>query len=365
MSRTSAVLCLLAGCTVFDDVTPPQVDGAGGGGADTSAGGAGGATEQSCTVQSPRCLLPLIEAARLCALVAQCDPLSGSIALSTGLPLATLDADGQSIAFNFSTCVDWLTRRLEDSHAGFESARAVFNCLAATSTCTEAAACLTYEALALDDPRCDGERGRRCEGQSVIDCDERRISHCDELGFAVSTECVEGADGAVCRLESCTEPGVHCQENPPGVHYAIACTAGGDEIATNCTAHGLSCTEQIGCTDATGSDELCDPPFAQACNGAKKVAVCAAPLVTSGMRSVSFDCGATGDDCIEASLSARCAQPEASCSPYDAGINVCEAEAASVLGLCIAGQRTTFDCASLGMVCANGDGEGRSGRCAP
>lgn len=353
------------GCTVFDNVTPPVLEG--GGGADASDGG-GGADEQSCTVQSPRCLLPLIEAARLCALVAECDQLSASVALSTGLPLATLDAEGVTIAFNFSTCVDWLTRRLEDSHAGFETTRAVFNCLAATTTCTEAGACLTYETLGADDPRCDGAPSQSCAGEALVDCSAGRISHCDELGFSVTTECAEGEDGAVCRVETCTAPGIRCEENPPGVHYAIACTEGGDEIATSCTAHGLSCTEQIGCTDVTGNDELCDPPFAQTCGGARLATICAAPLSTTGMRAVPIDCGAAGDDCVEESLSARCAHPDASCSPYDAGINVCEVagrKQSSVIGLCVDGRETSFDCASLGMGCVNGDGEGRSGRCEP
>lgn len=358
-----AALGLLMGCTVFDDVTPPTLGGGGAGG--EAAEGGGGGSGLSCTVDSPRCLLPPLEAARLCSLVAGCDRLAASVMLSTGLPLSTLDANGDVIAFNYSSCMDWLTRRLEPSHAGFETTRAVFNCLAATTTCTEAAACLTYESLGPADPRCEGARAKRCMGSSLVDCEQRLVSHCDELGFSVTTECAEGAQGAVCRVESCAAPGIVCEENPPGVFYAIACTEGGDEIATSCTAHGLSCTEPSGCADPAGSPAPCEPPFSQSCGGAARAALCAAPVIQSGLRTVPIDCGAAGDECVEEALSARCAHPGASCSPYDAGINVCAVDAPNLIALCLEGEKTSFDCASLGMKCVNGDGEGRSGRCEP
>ena len=348
-----ASLACAAACTVFDGLEPAT---GGGGSAATSDGGEGGAFA-SCATQSPACVLPELEAARLCARLASCEGLAAGLALSTGLPLAELDTDGAQLGFNFSACVDWLTAPLEAAHAGFASVSSALNCVSATSDCTSAGACLPTTLMEPDDPRCDGVTGSVCAGQDLIECEGREITACDHPSFGIATEC-DGTLAPTCRVGPCSDPGTRCDVDGAGVEYAVECTEAGDELVMSCSSHGLECTEGVGCSDDSGAAPTCTTPFAQRCRGAS-VATCTTRSEPSVLEAL-IDCEAGGLVCVEEGLSARCARPDAACSPYDAGINVCEG---SAIALCLGGERVVLDCADLGMACANGRADGTSGRC--
>jgi hypothetical protein len=305
---------------------------------------------------SPRCLLPELEAHKLCALIGDCPELSAAIVLSTGVSVGQVAPDGSRLSFNYSGCVDWLASPLELAHRGFDSARSTFNCLAAISTCQQASACVAYELLLDDDARCAGESGRRCEADALIDCDAREVTHCDAVSFPVTTSCEEGEDGvATCRLGACDEPGLPaCEENL--AEYAIACTAELNEVGVSCTAAGLSCADDLGCTSiSSGVPPGCETPFEQGCSGS--LAQTCAARTSGGLLHAEIDCTKLGLECDSQAGIARCKSPTATCRPTDGDVNVCDG---TRIALCVGGIKSSFDCATLGLTC---DG-GSSARCA-
>ncbi len=342
-------------CSLFDDGPPPL---------ETGGSGSGGGAPETCTLASPRCLLPRGEAVRLCSLVADCDALAATILRTTGLPLAVVDASGHRTSFNTSVCVDWLTTPLEGAHPGFDAVRAAVNCLITSLSCEDANGCFEFEQLSDGDDRCAATPEEvRCDGEILVDCPASTVTRCDGPSFAVNTHCEPGGAGVpMCRSDGCEEPSTKCAENQPGTSYVLACTEEGDEIDLDCAKHGLGCTTGVGCSNAQGAAPVCTELFAQTCDG-PFVRTCAftSPL---GLLSVPIDCSAVSGlprACEEAGASARCASPDAACSPFDPTTNVCR-EDNRTLALCVGGEKVTFDCGSIGLACANAS-EGLSGRC--
>ncbi len=349
---------LASACLAFEGVEPAL----GGGGQASEGGGGegvGAAPAENCLAQSPSCLLPQLEAARLCARIPECETLGAAISRSLGLPLVELDSSGVRVGFNYSACIDWLTAPLSTSLPGFEAVQRDLNCLAATSTCDKAGACLSFYPLAGGDVLCDGQSGRRCEGDRLIDCDASLATNCDGAAFPVTSRCEDGAAGSpTCRVGPCGADATSCEENPPGAEYQLVCNQG-DELGLYCSLFGLACGPS-GCGDALST---CGVAFEQTCLDAGTAEVCAAPRPDGSLARARFDCAAAGETCVVENFAARCTPRDAACSPYLAGSNVCDPVASSVIQLCVRGEPTSIDCASLGLSCEPEDGAGTSGRC--
>jgi hypothetical protein len=345
----------LCGCTAFEGVEPGGADQGGAPG----AGGHGAGPADTCLARSPSCFLPELEAVRLCARIAECPTLSTAIVMSTGIPVAETNASGDRIAFNFSTCVDWLTAPLENAHAGFAAVREELNCVIATATCGTAGDCLSFYPLPSDDARCRGQSGQHCENERLIDCDAALMTNCEGAVFPNETTCEEGDAGeATCRLGGCSAIEITCETDSAGKAYAERCVDG-DQQGTVCSLFGLSCVEGIGCASGPASD-VCDVPFVQSCDG-EVVESCAVPEPSGDFTSARIDCAAASQSCDAPASAARCVPEGASCGPTAAEANQCSG---SVLTLCVQGQLTDFDCQSLGLDCEDVDlANGISGRC--
>ena len=280
LSRFFSLLVTLTACTAFEGVEPGGAPS--GGASEGGETGEGGGPAETCLARSPSCLLPELEAVRLCARVGACDTLATAIVRATGVPLAEIDSAGVRIGFNFSSCVDWLTGPLELAHPGFAAVQGELNCLIATSSCEAAATCLDAPLLPSDAASCD--------------------------------EAV-------------------------------------------CAVFGLVCGD-AGCV-AGGEPPLCDVPFAQACSG-DAVTSCALERADDMWLDAHIDCAEAGLACTLEGVQARCAG-EGGCSPAGGAINVCDADS---IHLCLQGQEVDFDCASVGLSCAQADlPSGISGRC--
>ncbi|MFO0550081.1 MAG: hypothetical protein U0271_16920 [Polyangiaceae bacterium] len=352
------ITVLLQACTLFDE--PPSIDGGAGG-----SGGAGDGGASTCLEESPACLLPELEAARLCAFIATCPTAPASIAMSTGIPIGQVNPDGTLLDLNFSACVNWLTLPLQGASAGYLSATDTLNCFAGSMDCEGARFCGPYRQIAADDPRCNTPTDVRCDDEVLVDCPSSRVTNCKGLSFAVTTGCEVGKSGVpMCRLGDCSGPGqIDCEENPPGSEYSIACDANGDELGLSCTGYGLSCEPGLGCAQASGVSAACAEPFAQSCGVANRLHSCSVPQGIDGWMQSEIDCEAIGLECVEVGQSAFCAGAADACTPYDAGVNVCDPDAPALIHLCVGGQPTTFDCATLGYTCVPAGEPGKSARC--
>lgn len=337
-----AVALIAPACTTFYGLEPePSTTSSG-------AGGAGGSV-----VFRPTQLLPIFDAAHLCGLVAECPTLGDSVLASTALPLAIPPL---SDARNFSSCVEWLTAPLAPDmsatpRAGFDALRAMIVCMAATTTCVDAARCAFVEVIDAADARCDAETGSRCEDGAAIDCDARRALRCKSKGFAPGSECLVGGDGvAACAVGTCSMAAVSCDPasdpGPTEPSYLFACTPGGLRLGVDCRSAGLVCDAsaadlaQRGCVGATGKAN-CSAFGEAACLG-DRARVC------SGVFTGEIDCAAMGRSCTYEGSTARCAPTGAACSPFDANVNLCDG---ATIHLCLDGAKVDFDCASIGATC--------------
>jgi len=349
----TCLLLLSSSCTAFEGVEPGGADQGGA----LGSGGEGAGPADNCLARSPGCLLPELEAARLCARIAECPTLSTAIVMSTGIPIAETNGSGERSAFNFSGCVDWLTGPLEDAHPGFLAARQELNCVIATATCEDAGNCLSFYPLATDDDRCRGQTGRHCENQRLIDCDADFMTNCQGAALPGGTTCEEGDRGeAACRVGSCSGAEVSCQIDSEGNEYASRCVDGNDQ-GTVCALFGLSCIEGIGCATGPASDP-CDVAFVQSCAG-EVVESCAVPEPSGAFRAARIDCASASQTCQAVGAAARCVPANAACTQTQ--VNLCDQ---SVIDLCLQGQLADFDCQTLGLSCLAGDFTmGISGRC--
>jgi hypothetical protein len=345
----------MAGCTTFYGVTPDATSSSG-----TGAGGSGGSAPGRLG------LLPLLDAAHLCSLVASCPSLGDSVIASTGLPLV---APAMSDTRKYSSCVDWLTLPLATvegqapARAGFGELSSMIDCMAASSTCADAAKCAFIEALSPGDPVCSGSTGTKCDGADLLDCDARTRAHCGSKGFPPGSQCAPSSvDGsAACAVGGCGAAEVSCDPDvdpgPENASYVFACGASDLREGVDCRAFGLVCDEMSptlslrGCVGVTGV-ATCSTFGVESCTGAK-VRVC------SGQLEAEIDCGAIDRGCTTQGASARCEPSGPKCSPYDPDVNLCSG---SSIRLCLDGAPTDFDCASIGMTCVPESGA-VSGHC--
>lgn len=340
-----ARLCPLAlsGCLAFEGLEPHQ-----GGGSEGGAGGSGGGLTATCRSATPACLLDELNAARTCATIAACPALSAGVLAVSGLPLGELDGNGVRLAFNYSACIDWLTDPVEGEVTGFSRREDLASCLAVASSCGAAEACLGFAPLAPDDARCQGMSGARCAFDDLIDCDAGAVFHCRKPPFTKDGTCFEPVPGApLCRVASCGADGAACDGS-----IASSC-ASGWRLDLDCAGLDLAC-EGGSCVTS-----VCPTPYVQSCAG--DAAVTCAPAPGVGATEVRFDCGAVGRSCELVGDKARCAPAGASCSPYDADVNVCDPDGHTIR-LCVQGRPLALDCGTFGYVC-DGPSNGTSAHC--
>jgi hypothetical protein len=344
------VIATAMACTTFDGVGVPD------GAAvveslDVIDGG------MSCTpVDSAQALATFADAARVCALVGRCPQLNLSLILSNGIP-----AD----PFSYSLCLQWLAGELPSSRVGLPLQRANIACMAhaehdgGLDACSAAGACVGYEAIASNDPRCgqSAPTSSCLTPTDVLRCDYQSIYHCAMPDFGPNMKCMKGSDGQYeCGSAGCNDAGLsQCLGD-----LIDGCDTAYDLVSDiNCASVGQRCGEDpsgqngIVCLTSPGQFMTCNTAGQMICN-AGKVEVCADGAFSE------WDCTSIGETCTTAGGGARCAAArDGACSPYDPGIDVCNG---SVLTACVDGARVCLDCASIGLGCATGEG-GPGGRC--
>jgi hypothetical protein len=246
--RAALGLCLSLGAgTTFYGLHPDATTGS-----TTGTGGAGGAVNLG--------LLPTLDAAHLCSLVATCPTLGRSVVASTGLPL--VDVEGGVETRNFSACVDWLTLPLAapaasaatPARVGYDELRSMIVCMAASTSCTDATRCSLREIVDPGDPRC-APPTTGCDGQgNLLDCAAGVSQHCKTDLFAPDSTCTAGQGAVACAPGLCAAPEVACDNG-----YLFTCGAAMQPKASlSCTVFGLVCDASSadaalrGCYGATG-----------------------------------------------------------------------------------------------------------------
>lgn len=309
------LVCSAYGCTVFDGLTVPAplIPYAG--------------------------YLPLRDGVRVCHLVQVCPLLAEGIARSIGVP---------ANAEQFSTCLSWLSGPLPANRYGLPVQASMLRCLANALDCSMALECAHAEPLANDDPRCVGVVGDQClEGGILLDCNTEIAERCHSVYYGAGSECELGLSGAGrCALSTCAQGSSPPPRCTSGV-YVRCDPATNLRVAQDCNTVGLTCPEGAEGADAQCATEdgvfPCDEPGRAICApDGLRVRVC------DGALASEFDCAAMDGRCIEEKSGGRCVRQMDACSPASAGIDECQGNTITV---CVGGQKTTFNCAEIGLSC--------------
>jgi len=316
----------LLGCTVFDGLSVP-----------------------AAMLAGPS-YLSLDQGARACSLVLRCPRLSEAIARSVGVPAS---------AASFSTCLTWLAGPLPSNRFGIGAQQGLLACVSEAAGCEEALGCVFVEPLAADDARCVGAIGDVCGSDGMlVDCASGLAGRCPSPHWGAGSECRLGlASEGRCALGGCL-PEMSAPPRCTSGVYVRCDPATNLKVAQDCRTVGLTCPEGAEGADAQCATEdgvfPCDEPGATTCSpDGTRARAC------DGSLASEFDCASMGASCVEDEAGARCAAAGEACSPRDSGIDACEG---SVISLCVAGRRSTLDCASLGLGCVPPAGD-RSGFC--
>lgn len=308
-------LSVIYGCTVFDGLTVPP----------TKIPYAG--------------YLPLEQGVRVCALVHDCPMLYAAIARSIGVPASNA---------RFSTCLSWIAGPLPATRYGLDVQAKMLQCIAEANDCPGALECAYVEPLAEGDPRCAGVVGDQClMGGILLDCTTEIAERCHTPYHGAGSECQLGLGGTGrCALSTCIQ-----QSSPPprctsGV-YVRCDPATNLRVAQDCNTVGLTCPEGAEGADAQCAtiDGVfpCDEPGRAVCSpDGTRVRVC------DGALASEFDCRDMDGHCVLEKSGARCVRPIDNCTPDSSGIDTCQG---SVISLCIAGKKVSFDCADAGLSC--------------
>jgi hypothetical protein len=287
------------------------------------------------------------DAARLCALSFACDQINISVAISLAVNIDSL---------NFSLCMDWAAGPLPPDHQGIAIQQQVLQCVAQAQSCIAAGECLPLEDLDPGDPRCVGsDGGEYCvgdAGDTKLNCGQTPFAqHCNNGQLTPGQSCHQGfaADGGPNGLHWCslTPAGVNCPATPSTCMGSIEDYCGiPDELHSryNCQTVGSTC----GINDA-GFLQCGSFPcttVGPSCAG-DNVVVC------DGNEGAPFNCAALGGTCSSKGNFFRCTRPSDACDSTDSDINQC-GDAGDTISLCIGGQKTSFDCSSIGKKCLKG-----------
>lgn len=327
LATVTSTMVWVVSCTTFDGEKASLGEGAGGGGGESQIDSQGG-------------FLSLGDAVLLCSRVFTCPYMRPSVLASMALPLD----DKQ-----FSACVSWATNPLPANRPGRQTQAALLQCAAKGKTCAESTGCMWYEAVASDDPRCQGATSsgpKSCstDGRSSLYACPNYIEHCDSPVYA---------SGSVCTLDQASEPycgvpATTCQNGScEGNKLHICYFQGQPDSVIDCAALGYECG-----SDSVGQPKCLSNGIAKACGSGVALASAACSgdrvAVCDGDYIFEFDCTKLGGTCENLSGTPRCAVASDECSPSDAGIDACSGTSIS---LCAKGKKESFDCASLGLTC--------------
>lgn len=312
----------------------------------TSSGGGGGGDGGAAPTNDPEAYLPVLDAAELCAVAAECPLLGPSIVAAIGVPIVGIDALGPRIDLSYSACLDWLSSPLARGRIGFEAQRELLYGVVAAG-CAGGLAFLPIEGFGAEDDRCDGQPAQRCEGDVLLDCVAGLSRDCTSPPYSAATTCIEtGDESATCGIaHPCGDAEPSCDGS-----FAVGCA---EDVLTafDCATVGLGCSASTpgACGGQSGAASCAGDAFGQqACSpDGERATVCLGGFVGE------TDCDAVGLACVADGGASRCGDParETSgerCSPYDPEVDVCQGD---VLHACIGGAHVDIDCPTIGRVC--------------
>jgi hypothetical protein len=280
--------------------------------------------------------LSMEDAAKLCASVFKCTNLAFSVQASIDIPLDES---------NFSACMEWAAGPIPPSRLGFLEQQKQLQCVARAADCVAAGRCLDYEVMDPADRHC-ADAGSKIfctdNGGSVDLCPWRVAWHCDNSYYGTSSTCtVSDAGVFTCAAGECQKTQCQGQINYycgiDGMQYTIDCRVTGHKC-------GLVPNQSIyDCVTRSGEYLTCDT-VQTVCTGDAGTVV----QVCDGIYWSEFECADLGGSCDDTANVPRCKRPKDTCRPADADIGTCQGNQVS---LCIGGQKTSFDCASVGLKC--------------
>ncbi|HEY1697272.1 MAG TPA: hypothetical protein VGG39_34160 [Polyangiaceae bacterium] len=310
---------------------------------------------------SPAAFLSADDAARVCALVFRCPGLGEAIELSYALPVAT-----PASPLSFSGCMDWLSGPIAPGRIGLSEVQSALRAVAGEGTCDGAAGHLPV-VPALDAGSCltgcaDKVHYETCAGGAEF------LLECQPPFFGAPGQCLADSGLALCITGGPCTQGLACTD--AGVAGTLVDCYGKtqDYVSYDCSLSGRQCTVQgtrLADCVAPGSNTApcplddvkddCDQGSVRHCAGG----------VTA---QTEIDCqGAVpGATCSTSNTPgvARCVYPDARCTPFDDDVDQCAADGGAAISLCVAGQRTSFSCASVGLACQPATAA-QSGHCGP
>lgn len=332
----ASVVGVGSSCTIFNGVVF-HADG----GYDASSDSGGDAGDGG-TVAT---YLSLADAAKICSLLRACpEPeLQTSIAVSIAVPVDPL---------NTSLCTTWLAGPIDPGHIGFDVQKQELACLAKATDCVSAGKCLDDEIIADVDSRCsaiiqdagpDADTTLCSDPETVLRCgvSGNSILHCNTPYFGSNAKCLPGTDGSkwCVAADNCNSASSSCEST-----LFVYCSIG-LKFQVDCASVGTTCgvdpmTQQFNClTD--GTYQMCQSSGTQCQKD--RVLMCDASVYSV------FDCAALGGTCDASHGGAFCKRPGDACTPFDTGVNTCKD--AKTIELCVGGQKTSFDCSSIGKAC--------------
>lgn len=283
--------------------------------------------------------LSLEEAARLCSKVQTCPTLGYSVGYSLLVPINTK---------SYSACIDVLTAPLPSTQVGVAQQAQSLSCAAKASSCPVAAACLPYEYVESNDPRCQGADGGangNCapDGKAVYDCFYKRVIHCDHPYFYPGSTCLADSNGVYqcAAAQTCSGGATTCKGN-----IVTFCSTGNVAYGTDCAFWGASC----GKNQATGGQDCVLNGITPTCATDSVQCVSNRVRTCFGKFFSEIDCVALGGTCASDPIP-HCTLPSDKCQQTDAAVATCTGDS---IQLCVAGKSQVFDCTSIGMKCLVG-----------
>ncbi len=297
--------------------------------------------------------LSLSQGAALCSLLFECPGLAASIAESIGLVLVPTTTE-----LSYAFCVNAVAGPVEADRIGLAMQRAMLTQIAGATSCSDAlGAAYTYEIF---------DSGVSCPSSA---CVNGVPTACDATGVVYVTNCDSALyleAGATCKTIALGDAGAYAFCNQTTACGRGATCAGtvaslcddriGLAFLYDCAATGRRCETagtSVRCADLCAGGAA--PAFA--CSGSS-IRYCAGPVQSA------YDCAAIGRACTTTTTGVPlCTASTDACTPLDVDVSQCAASGASI-SLCVAGQRTSFDCSSIGQSCRPG-GTGQTAHCGP
>jgi len=338
LGTIGSAIALVAACTVFDGLDGKVVTE---GGSDVVVPNDAGLIQG----EQPG-YLSFADGVAFCSNVFACPQLATSVEWSLDVP-----TDGN----HFSSCVDWVSGPLPKDRNGHDTTAAILQCIAKATSCTAASACLWQEQILSTDPRCVGKdagKNGACgdDGGSVYFCGTPTgsIVHCNNAFFT---------SGSTCLYDDAGLP--WCVTLPCGAQQCLGdmlsyCGNDGLQYSQNCGMGGMTC----GFDTKEGFDDCLTNGSRKTCNSLAVTCSGSTVEICDGYFISDYDCAAYGGTCDQTGFP-RCKRPNESCTPLDGDVDVCTANS---LTMCVNGQKSSFDCTTLGKTCAAASG-GQSGHC--